>query len=34
MKLLEYIFPTPLECSERCFDRAMRALERMKEIVE
>ena len=28
------IFPTPLENSERCFNRAMEALERIKEIVE
>lgn len=31
---MEKIFPTPLESSERCFNRAMKALERMKEITE
>lgn len=34
MKILENIFPTPLENSQRCFNRAMRALDRMKELVE
>ena len=30
LKVLEQIFPTPLESSERCFNRAMKALDRMK----
>lgn len=34
MKILESIFPTPLENSERCFGRAMLALEIMKEIIQ
>jgi len=34
LKVLEEIFPTPLESSERCFKRAMKAMERMKQISE
>jgi hypothetical protein len=34
MTILENIFPTPLESSENCFERAMRALEKIQKISE
>lgn len=34
MFILESIFPTPLESSERCFGRSQRALEIIKDIMK
>ena len=32
MKILDEIFPTPLECSHRCFQRTMQVIQEIKKI--